>query len=184
MPRNVTESRHRLALAGDRPNVNGGYLIRVAAKQSDFRMSQTHLIKDEGVMTPAVEIKKRHGAKQFVLSAECQNAFWIEFEISLKVRLGNLNSGDQSVGHVSEGRKLGMPRGLHIDFCTSGQHVKIVPCGKGDPFHNRVAHLSSLLPVSEYHTGWGFWVCSNYCIGVLRLRSTGLTRFWMSHGTI
>src|ERR1035437_5118057 len=103
MLRYITESCHRLALAGDRPDVDGGYFIRATGEQSDIGMRQIDVIEDEGIVTSAVEIEKRHRPQQFFLSAERQNALRIECEVPLKVRFRNLNSGHQSVGHVGKG---------------------------------------------------------------------------------
>jgi hypothetical protein len=83
-------------------------------------MGQIHLVKDEGIMTSAVEVKKRHGPKQLLLSAECQDAFPIEGEVPLKIWFRNTNSGDQSVGHVGKGGQLGRLCRLHVDFRASG----------------------------------------------------------------
>jgi len=168
MLRYIPESRHRPALTSDRPDVNGGYLIRAASEQSDIGVSQIHFVKNEGIMTPAVEVKERHGPKQFFLSAERQNAFRIEGEVPHKIWFRNTNSGDQSISHIGKGGKLGRLRRLHVDFRASRQQVEIVPCGKSAPFNHRVMHLSSPLSVGLHHTERGFEVCSNYCTGVLR----------------
>src|SRR6266404_1265431 len=46
MRRYITQPRHRLAMTGNRPDVNGGYLVEATGKQSDIGMCQVHFIKN------------------------------------------------------------------------------------------------------------------------------------------
>src|SRR5882672_12425071 len=86
MRRYITQPGHRSAVAGDRPNVDGGNLIGPAGKQSEIGPRQIHFSAHKRIVTAVVEIDECHRPKQPVLSAKCQDAAGIEAEVPFEVR--------------------------------------------------------------------------------------------------
>src|SRR4051794_38478887 len=97
-------------------------------------------------MSAAVEKEKCHRTKQFAVSTECQDAVGIEAMIFREVRFRDLNSGHQAVCHFGQLTQGSIHCWTHPDLRASRQQIEITFCGQWGPFHNRVAHLSSLLP--------------------------------------
>src|SRR6516162_5558485 len=108
-------------------------------------MSEAHIIEQQRVVPPTVEIEKGHRTQQSSLAVEGQNALRIERVVPLKLSRPDANTRDQTIGHFSERQKLAKPARVHINFGASGQRVEFVLGSQRGPFHDQIVHLSSLL---------------------------------------
>jgi hypothetical protein len=71
-------------------------------------------------VTTAIQVKKRYGTKQPSTPAECHYGLRVNGEIPVEDGFRDLNSGNETIGHIGEPLQLVSPSGLYFDVRAAG----------------------------------------------------------------